>query len=217
MSININIADRLFAAFGFLPSGFPKRSVIEAGLALSHVEDAALNAGLGRANIALIKKGIGNNVYVADRSFADLTLKSTESGAIYKFATSILNQEADNILAPPPMFAFNRSKNIVTTQIDGSDAVVVESFGLTPWNITIEGILIDIENHHYPQQQLREFRSMFEENTQYDVLDCELLADLGIDSLYIERVNSLKVVLEFQDTIQYRLTAKSIKPAEFFI
>lgn len=217
MSINIDITDRMFAAFGYLPSGTPKRETIRAGIAAAYASDAAQNAGIGRANIALVKKHIGGNVFVADRCFADLTLKSTEDGTLYRFANTILGEKAEGVLAPPPMLSFQRCKQIVTTNVDGSDAVVVESFGAKPWEITIDGILVDTEEHHYPQEQLRKFRELFEVNAMFDVLDCEVLDDIGVRSLYIENLESLNFVEGYQDTVKYKLKAKSIQPVEFFI
>lgn len=217
MSINIDITDRMFAAFGYLPSGMPKRETVRAGIAAAYASDAALNAGIGRANIALIKNRIGGNVFVADRCFADLTLKSTVDGTMYRFANTVLDETADGILAPPPMLSFTREKNIVTTNVDGSDAVVVESFCVKQWDITIEGILVDMEEHHYPQEQMRKLRELFEVNAMFDVLDCEVLDDLGVRSLYIDKIESLKFVDGFQDTVKYTLKAKSMQPVEFFI
>lgn len=217
MSINIDITDRMFAAFGYLPSGMPKQSVIRQGIAVAYASDAAQNAGIGRANIALIKNRIGGNVFVADRCFADLTLKSTVDGTMYRFANTVLGETADGILAPPPMLSFTRDKQIVTTGVDGSDAIVVESFGVNPWVITIEGILVDMEEHLYPQVQLRKLRELFEVNAMFDVLACEVLDDLGVRSLYIENLESLKFVDGYQDTVKYILKAKSMQPVEFFI
>ena len=58
---------------------------------------------------------------------------------------------------------------------------------------------------------------MFEVNNAFEVLDCNIMADLGIENLYIEKVSDLQVLLDYQDTIKYKLTAYSMKPVEFFI
>ncbi len=41
--------------------------------------------------------------------------------------------------------------------------------------------------------------------------------DLNIQSLYIERLEGLKFVDGYNDTMSYTLKAYSIKPLEFFI
>ena len=150
--IDIDITDRMFAAFGYVPSGYPKQEVMRAGIAAAYASDAAISIGLGRANIALIKKKIGANVFVNSCSFADLTLRNSENGKCYEFANGLLSEATTGILAPPPMLSFQRDKNIIKTAVDGSDSEVVESFGCKSWEITIEGILVDMENHQYGQQ-----------------------------------------------------------------
>ncbi len=215
--IDIDITDRLFAAFGYVPSGYPKRTVMQTGMAAAYASDAAISIGLGRANIALIKNGIGANVFVDGSSFADLTLRNPENGKCYEFTGGLLSEATTGILAPPPMFTFDRGKNIVTTSIDGSDSVVVESFGCKPWKIVIDGILVDLENHQYPQAKMREFREMFEVNNSFEVLNCDIMADLGIENIYFEQITELKVLKDYQDTIQYKMVAHSIKPIEFFM
>ena len=217
MSLNIDIQDRMFAAYGFLPGGRPQREVIRQGIAEAYANDAALSVGLGRANIGQISKHIGGNIFVHDHCFADLTLRNSADGTTYQFRNGILTDAVGGIFAPPPMLTFDRSKNIVTTKVDGSDAVVVESFGAEPWKITITGILVDLENHDYPSDRLREFAKMFEANTTYEVWDCDILADLGIEQLYFEKIDELKVLEAYQDTVSYKLVAHSIKPVEFFI
>ena len=215
--IDIDITDRMFAAFGYVPSGYPKQEVMRKGMAAAYASDAAISIGLGRANIALIKNRIGATVFVNGCSFADLTLRNSENGKCYEFAHGLLNEAAIGILAPPPMLIFNRDKNIIKTPVDGSDSEVIESFGCKSWEISIEGILVDMENHQYPQTKMQEFREMFEVNNSFEVLDCDIMADLRIENIYFDNVKDLKVLAEYQDTIKYKLTAHSIKPVEFFI
>lgn len=214
MSLNIDIQERMIAAYGFLPSGTPRREAVRLGIAEAEAE-AQLLAASGKS--VGWRNSIGGNIFVHDHCFADLTLRSSADGTTYQFRNGILTDAVDGILAPPPMLTFERKKNIVTTKVDGSDAVVVESFGAEPWKITITGILVDLENHDYPSDHLREFAKMVEVNTTYEVWDCDILADLGIEQLYFEKIDELKVLEEYQDTVSYKLTAHSIKPVEFFI
>lgn len=215
--IDIDITDRMFAAFGYVPSGYPKQEVMRSGIAAAYASDAAISIGLGRANIALIKNRIGANVFVNGCSFADLTLCNSENGKCYEFANGLLSEAATGILAPPPMLTFERSKNLVKTTVDGSDSEVVESFGCKSWTITMHGILVDTDNHQYPQSKLQELREMFEVNNAFEVLDCDIMADLGIENLYIEQISELECLVDYQDTVKYKLTAHSLKPVEFFL
>ena len=137
-------------------------------------------------------------------------------GTDYKFANTLFGK-IPGVLAPPPMVSFKRLKNIKTSNIDGSDIEVVESFGLKPWEITIAGLLIDMENHQSPSSKMRTFRTIFETNDVFDVLESQIFEDLGIESIYIDRLDELKVLEDYQDTIQFKMTAFSIKPLEFFI
>ena len=157
------------------------------------------------------------NVYTNDFTFADLILKSAKDGEEYKFRNSILTKNGSGIFAAAPMITFNRSKNIVTTAVQGSDNVVVESFGMGQWNITIEGLLVDLDSHEYPTTKVQRLRQLFETPDTFDVLECQIMTDLGITALYFEKVENLQVVDDYPDTIKYKLTAKSIQPPEFTI
>ena len=43
------------------------------------------------------------------------------------------------------------------------------------------------------------------------------MTDLGINALYLEKLENLAVVEDFPNTVKYKLTAKSIQPPEFSI
>ena len=58
---------------------------------------------------------------------------------------------------------------------------------------------------------------MFEVNDTFDVLDCRLLEDLGIRSIYFNNIESLNPQKEHPDTIEYKIKAYSIQPLEFFV
>jgi len=213
--ITIDISDRFFSAFGYIPSGAPKTAVIAGNIAEGG-KTAGMKYGLDRATQAMITPNIKHyTVNVLDRQFADITLKCKDS--VYKFANTLLTEEVEGVLAPAPVIYFSRDKNIVTTNIDGSDAVVVESFGTKQWTISIEGLLIDMDNHGYPGEKIKKLREIFETNAIFDVLDCQLLEDLGIQSLYFKTLTELKFVEDYSDTVSFKTIAHSIKPVEFFI
>ena len=159
----------------------------------------------------------GVEVYASDATFADLKLKSAKDGKVYEFRNTILSDTDNGIFAPPPMLKFDRAKKITATPIAGSDNVVVEDFGLEQWTITMDGLLVDMENHQYPTAKMQRFRQLFETPDTFDVLECQVMTDLGINALYFEKVDSLSVLQNYPDTVKYTLKAKSIQPPEFTI
>lgn len=154
-------------------------------------------------------------VYANDFTFANLKLKSADDGKVYEFKNSILTDGESGIFAAAPMMKFTRDKNIVTTPVQGSDNVVVENFGLGQWDITIEGLLVDLDEHQYPTTKVQRLRQMFETPDLFDVLECQIMTDLGINALYFTKVENISVVEDYPDTVKYQLKAKSIEPAEF--
>ena len=159
----------------------------------------------------------GVEVYVADATFADLKIKSAKDGKVYEFRNTILSDTDNGIFAPPPMLKFDRKKKITATAIAGSDNVVVEDFGLEQWSITLDGLLVDMETHQYPTAKMQRFRQLFETPDTYDVLECQVMTDLGINALYFTEVNNLAVLENYPDTIKYQLKAKSMLPPEFSV
>ena len=156
-------------------------------------------------------------VYANDFTFANLKLKSADDGKVYEFKNSILTDGESGIFAAAPMLKFTRKKKITDTAVAGSDNTVVEDFGMEPWDITIEGLLVDLDNHQYPTAKVQQLRQMFETPSIFDVLECQVMTDLGINALYFESVNDLAVLEDYPDTVKYKFIAKSIEPAEFTI
>ena len=171
------------------------------------VESCMFLTGVGVHNGLVLK--------IRHKSFADLTLKSKNKE--FKFASTILTEDTPTILAPPPVLSFTRSKNIVKTAVDGSDSEVIECFGCKSWDITISGILVDLDEHSYPSDRVQRLRELFEINDILEVIDCKIMDDLNIQSLYLNSIDELKFVDGYNDTMSYKLKAYSIKPLEFFI
>ena len=98
--------------------------------------------------------------------------------------------------------------------MDGDDeAEIVENFGVNSWDIDLNGLLVDMDEHGYPGAKVRQIARFFEINDVIDVA-CPLLLDMGIRSVYFKE-QSFEPVEGFPDTVKYSLTAKSIKPALF--
>jgi len=205
----ISLADRFSSAFGFVAKNMAGKLL---GVGLS-------DSGL-YTNFQLIEN--------AEATFEEMVL--TGNGFDLKFGAypfiggnygvldslGILgnNESVSDVFAPPPMLSFSRGKNMKTTAIPGSDAEVVESFGLKSWQIKMQGLLIDMSDHQYPSMQIQQFRKVFEVGNQFDV-ESQIFDDLGIFSIYFTEINSLSGVEGFEDTWKYSLTAKSIQPVEF--
>ncbi|MBR4804495.1 MAG: hypothetical protein IK032_07655 [Bacteroidales bacterium] len=211
-----DLTDRMYAAFGYVPSGTPREAAVAANVAAARAIAGISATETNKQYRSAAEKNISQYAVTRnDVHFADLTLKhGTE---IYKFANSILTENTPGILAPTPTLGFKRAKNIVKTAVDGSDSEVIESFGCKSWEITISGILIDLDNHVYPSEKIRQLRELFEINDTLDVLDCRLLEDLGIQSIYLEKTEKFDLLKDFSDTISYEFKAASIKPLEFFV
>jgi len=205
----ISLADRFSSAFGFVAKNMASKLL---GVGLS-------DSGL-YTNIQLIENG--------DAIFDEITLRGNgfdlrfgafpfvggNHGVLDSLGILKNKSSESTVFAPPPMFTFSRGKNIQTTSINGSDAEVVENYGLKSWRIKIQGLLIDMDNHQYPSDKIRMIRQVFEVGNQFAV-EGKIFDDLGIDSIYFTELNTLSGVEGFEDTWKYTLTAKSIIPVEF--
>ena len=169
------------------------------------------------------KEAVASNTeaYVNDAALSQMALawvlRNSADGTMYEFRNGLLTDAVSGILAPPPMLSFKRNKNIVKTKIDGSDASVIESFGVGEWDITIDGILVDLENHQFPMQKLYELRELFEANATFEVMNSDIMGALGIEQMYFEKIMELKVLESYQDTVAFKFKANSIKPVEFYL
>jgi hypothetical protein len=123
------------------------------------------------------------------------------------------NTELGNILAPPPLISFSRQKQHIETPVNDSDNIVVERWGTKPWEIRIRGLLIDVENRHYPEKRVKELTKLFEYNGVLEVSGTQFL-DKGIESIYFKDIE-INGVQGYQDTVQFSLQARSISPVEF--
>ncbi|MBW7838460.1 MAG: hypothetical protein H3C36_02225 [Chitinophagaceae bacterium] len=115
--------------------------------------------------------------------------------------------------AAPPIVSFTRKKNLITTEISGSDSVVVERWGTAPWGITFTILLIDLDNHQYPSEWIRTVSELFDYNGVIRVNGVQF-EEKNIDSVYLEDID-IAPVKDFSDTIQVTLRAQSIKEVFF--
>lgn len=122
---------------------------------------------------------------------------------------SMLSGDSSSIFAPPLMMEFRREKNLIETETNGDDNVIVERWGTKPWEISMRGILVDVENRQYPSEQVRKLLQFFKYNNVIEVVGV-LFEEKDIDMIYFKEV-SISPMEGFSDTVQFSLTASSIK------
>lgn len=187
-SIVINLAARYAAAFGMV---------------------AASNA-MHQVVITKEDNKYGVDYYSNDSDYQKVIFEYDKTKLEFN---AMIGGENSTVFAPPPLISFDRQKNLVETEINGSENVVVERWGTKQWDITLRGILVDMEAHRYPDKEIAKIVNLFEYNGIIKVVG-EQFYDKGIDSIYIQSIN-LNVAEGFSDTITYSISAKSIKEVSF--
>lgn len=213
MRYTVDLITRYQSAFGFVGGtlvgeleGLVNGAIFKAGLAYNELRWKAAKLGKG-------ERTFDAQLYApTEWQWAEITMK--HEGKKLEFGFGSLEQETQGVFAPPPLMRFRRTKNISVTVIDGGDeAEVVENFGVNSWDIELNGLLVDMEEHGYPGEKVKELVKFFEINDVIEVA-CPLLLDMGIRSIYFKE-QGIEPVEGFPDTVKYSLTAKSIKPALF--
>lgn len=122
---------------------------------------------------------------------------------------SMLSGDSLSIFAPPLMMDFRREKDLIETETNGDDNVIVERWGTKPWEISMRGILIDVENRQYPTEHVRKLHRLFKHNNVVEVVGV-LFEEKDIDMIYFKDV-SITPLEGFSDSVQFSFTASSIK------
>lgn len=193
------------------------------GAAAANLE-GVVNRGIFTAGIAYNEKLLSKQqrkkrdykveLYSNEYTFADMELVYGDRRLKFGFGSLVSGD--GSVFAPPPLISFKRSKNVGITVIDERDeAEIVENFSINSWDIDMKGLIIDLDEHAYPQSRLKDFRKFFEINDVIEVHSA-LFNDLGIHSLWFKE-QDVEPLPAFPDTIKYSIVAKSIKPAEFSI
>jgi len=169
-------------------------------------------------------------VYAASESaYAQMTFENQLTSKRYSFGIDELEKgvpafpflqktegAAKKFIAPPPMVSFTRGKYVVRTAIDRSNADVIENFGNKPYEINIQGILVDVEEHNYPGDLLKLLHEMFEANGTYKV-EGELFNTLGIMEVFFDSNFKISFVEGYVDTVKFNVNAIAVQAAEFLI
>lgn len=187
-SVVINLAARYAAAFGIM----------------------AFNKAQNQVVITKEENEYGVEVFHNDPNYQKISLEYEQTQLEFN---TMLTGNASSVFAPCPMLSFSRQKNLIETPISGSDNVVIERWGTGQWDISIQGVLIDVDNHRYPDNEIQKLVQLFEYNGIIKVVG-EQFYDKGIDSIYISSVD-FSYVEGFSDSVKYTLSAKSIKEVGF--
>ena len=141
-------------------------------------------------------------------NFEEVTMEYENTHLVFN---SFIGGEQSTVFAPPPILSFSRSKKLIETETNGS--TIVERWNTNEWEITIQGILVDIENHNYPDSQIQQIVTLFEHNDIIKVVGAQFY-DKGIDSIYIDSI-TINPKEGYSDTVAYTLSAKSAKEVTF--
>lgn len=126
---------------------------------------------------------------------------------------AILYGSQGSIFAPPLLLGFSQEKSFIETEVNDDDPVIVERWGTKPWDIQINGLLIDIENRIYPTDQIRQLNQSWKYNGVVKVIGKQF-EEKDIDTIYFRSID-FTVVEGYQDTIQFTINASSIKAVNF--
>lgn len=130
------------------------------------------------------------------------------------FISSKRREDAlSSVIAPPMMIHFGREKDLVKTKINASDHIVVERWGVKPWNLKMEGILIDIQNRSYPKDKVKALYRFFSHDYPVEVTG-DQFEDKDIRAICFEQID-FQGVEGFADTLKFSLSAFSLSPANF--
>lgn len=127
--------------------------------------------------------------------------------------SAVLHGDTGNIFAPPLLLTFNQEKSLVETEVNDADPIVVERWGTKPWDITMQGVLIDLDNRIYPSDEIRRLNRNWQYNGVVKVAGVQF-EERDIDAVYFKSI-SFTPVEGYQDTIQVTIQAASIKSVNF--
>jgi hypothetical protein len=158
----------------------------------------------------------GAKVYPqSDGSFEQLQLSGNGYDITFGAARLTKSGELGRFFAPPPMIGWRKAKNLIISPIDGADAEVVERYGDQAWEIRMQGLLVDMEEHTMPFDRIERLRKIFDTPAPWDVAS-QFFDVLGIHSIYFTEVD-ITPLQGFEDTCGFTLQARSLRPVEFYL
>lgn len=126
---------------------------------------------------------------------------------------AMLHGDKGSIFAPPLLMGFSQDKSLIETEVNDDDPIVIERWGTKPWEITINGLLIDVDNRVYPSDEIRRLNQNWKRNVVAKVIGKQF-EERDIDSVFFRSI-SFTAVEGYQDTVQFTINASSIKAVNF--
>lgn len=126
---------------------------------------------------------------------------------------AVLHGDRGVIFAPPLLMGFSQEKSLIETEVNDDDPIVIERWGTKPWDITINGLLIDLQNRIYPTDEIRRLNQNWKYNGVVKVVGTQF-EELDIDSIYFRSISFTRVE-GYADTVQFSINASSIKAVNF--
>lgn len=127
--------------------------------------------------------------------------------------SSVLNGDRGSIFAPPLLIGFSQEKSLIETEVNDDNPIVIERWGTKPWDITINGLLIDLENRVYPTDEIRRLNQNWKYNGVVKAIGKQF-EELDIDTIYFRSISFTRVE-GYQDTVQFTINASSIQAVNF--
>lgn len=159
-----------------------------------------------------------------DSTFEDMHLKNEKFDLVFGGRGLSKTGGLANVFAPPAMIGYRQAKRHEITPVgggvdlEGNDipaGEVVERWGTNSWEIRMNGLLVDMAEHHYPLNLIKTLRLLFQVDDVCEVAG-QIFDALGIPSIYFTEIE-FNPLQGFSDTISYNLNARSITPVEFYI
>lgn len=126
---------------------------------------------------------------------------------------AVLHGDQGTIFAPPLLMSFSQEKSLIETEVNDDDPIVIERWNTKPWDITINGLLIDLQNRIYPTDEIRRLNQNWKYNGVVKVVGTQF-EELDIDSIYFRYISFTRVQ-GYADTVQFSINASSIKAVNF--
>jgi len=126
---------------------------------------------------------------------------------------SVLHGDKGSYFAPPLLMGFSQEKSLIETEVNDDDPIIIERWGTKPWDITINGLLIDLNNRVYPTDEIRRLNQNWKYNGVVKVIGKQF-EELDIDSIYFRSISFTRVE-GYSDTVQFTINASSIKAVNF--
>jgi hypothetical protein len=106
-----------------------------------------------------------------------------------------------------PMIVFRMNKTIIKTAIDGKQGTFKELYSQDDYGITLRGFLFNNEANEYPEQAVRDFRTILEKQKHIKIINA-LARIFGVTYIAVENAE-VTCVEGAQNYVAYQINALS--------